>query len=162
MWLFLVWELPGFFNRVCFISKAVSARFKIDPGRFVQFFRTCLRRTLAQMICDVRRIRRRNADQVAGGRTGNASGQNVDIDNAGNSTASPVLSGSQAASNDDRLGFTPQVFPENIQFFFGLLLMFFYLYSFFWLQMFLFSLRDSYTVWCIIIRPLVLTLSLVK
>ena len=84
----------------------MSARFKIDPDRFVQFFRTCLRRTLAQMICDVRRMRRRNADQVAGGRTGNASGQNVHIDNAGirNSVASPVRSGSQA---DDRLSFAP-------------------------------------------------------
>ena len=51
-------------------------------------------------------MRRRNADQVAGGSTGNASGQNVHIDNAGirNSVASPVRSGSQA---DDRLSFAP-------------------------------------------------------
>ena len=74
----------------------MSAHFEIDPGRFVEFFRTCFRRTLAQMICNVRRIRRRNADQVAGCRTGNANGRNVDVDNAGIgiSAASPIRSGS--------------------------------------------------------------------
>jgi len=38
-----------------YVLDAVGARFKIDPDRFDEFFRACLRRTLAQMLCDVRR-----------------------------------------------------------------------------------------------------------
>jgi hypothetical protein len=44
--------------RFC-ILEAVCARFKIDRNRFGDFFRICLRRTLSQMLCDVRRDRRR-------------------------------------------------------------------------------------------------------
>ncbi|CAF1551181.1 unnamed protein product [Rotaria sordida] len=53
---------------------AVSARFKIDPLHFNEFFRTCLRRTLAQMLCDVRRGQKRLMNnQLVGGLCGSAS-----------------------------------------------------------------------------------------
>ena len=39
--------------------EAVCARFRIDHDRVDDFFRTCLRRTLAQMLCEVRRQQRR-------------------------------------------------------------------------------------------------------
>jgi hypothetical protein len=41
--------------RTFYCLEAVGARFKIDRNRFDDFFRTCLRRTLAQLLCDVRR-----------------------------------------------------------------------------------------------------------
>ncbi|CAF3343614.1 unnamed protein product [Rotaria socialis] len=52
-------------ERMATWSEAVGARFKIDPDRFDDFFRTCLRRTLAQMLCDVRRATRNSANFVA-------------------------------------------------------------------------------------------------
>ncbi|CAF4811527.1 unnamed protein product, partial [Rotaria socialis] len=52
-------------ERMATCSEAVGARFKIDPDRFDDFFRTCLRRNLEQMICDVRRATRNSANFVA-------------------------------------------------------------------------------------------------
>ncbi|CAM4974969.1 unnamed protein product [Rotaria socialis] len=52
-------------RRFFYVLEAVGARFKIDPDRFDDFFRTCLRRTLAQMLCDVRRATRNSANFVA-------------------------------------------------------------------------------------------------
>lgn len=67
-------------GRVCFFYtlfvwcrlEAVCARFKIDKDRFDDFFRTCLRRTLAQMLCDARR-KRREAGRI-GNRPDSANG----------------------------------------------------------------------------------------
>jgi hypothetical protein len=52
----------------CFFLEEVGARFKIDPLRFDDFFRTCIRQTLAQMLCDIHRAHRRsmNGASVSG------------------------------------------------------------------------------------------------
>ena len=98
-------KLLVMFNDVCFILDAVSARFKIDPNRFVKFFRTCLRRTLAQMKCDVRRTLRRNDGRTAVGRAGNEDNGNARIDNVSvrNSVGPPDHRGSHDESAGDRL-----------------------------------------------------------
>ena len=44
---------------VCSVLEAVCFRLKVDTDRFEDIFRTCLRRTLGQMLCDVRRDRKR-------------------------------------------------------------------------------------------------------
>ncbi|CAF3473301.1 unnamed protein product [Rotaria sp. Silwood2] len=55
-----IYNKPGLDStRMAKWTDAVSARFKIDPVRFDDFFRTCLRRTLPQMLCDTRRKRKR-------------------------------------------------------------------------------------------------------
>ena len=50
-----------------FFVDAVCARFRIDHNLFDDFFRTCLRRTLAQMLCDVRREQRRAGNGTVAG-----------------------------------------------------------------------------------------------
>ncbi|CAF3545534.1 unnamed protein product [Rotaria socialis] len=82
---------------------AICARFKIDPDYFTEFFRTCLRRTLPQTICDVRRTRRRSAVRViAGGNVdgnrGNGYFGNIGVANA---AASPFQSTSHSLTGDD-------------------------------------------------------------
>ncbi|CAF3391916.1 unnamed protein product [Rotaria socialis] len=42
-------------NRMKLFKNAVCARFKISESHWNEFFNICLRRTLTQMICDVRR-----------------------------------------------------------------------------------------------------------
>ncbi|CAF4371061.1 unnamed protein product, partial [Rotaria magnacalcarata] len=42
---------------------AVRARFKISESHWHEFFNICLRRTLTQMICDVRRKYRTDSEQ---------------------------------------------------------------------------------------------------
>ncbi|CAF3213137.1 unnamed protein product, partial [Rotaria sp. Silwood2] len=53
---------------------AVCTRFRIYHDRFDGFFRTCLRRTLAQMLRDVRREQRRAVYDAAAGDTSVRSG----------------------------------------------------------------------------------------
>lgn len=39
----------------CLFSAALCAKYKLDETRFDEFVQKCLRKTLAQLICDVRR-----------------------------------------------------------------------------------------------------------
>ena len=71
-----------------YILDAVGARFKIDPDRFDDFFRTCLRRTLAQLLCDIRREQKRAGNsQVNGGGARSRMGYGDDDGNRGNVAA---------------------------------------------------------------------------
>ncbi|CAM4966127.1 unnamed protein product [Rotaria socialis] len=90
-------------KRMATFTDAICARFKIDPDYFTEFFRTCLRRTLPQTICDVRRTRRRSAVRViAGGNVdgnrGNGYFGNIGVANA---AASPFQSTSHSLTGDD-------------------------------------------------------------
>ncbi|CAF1147892.1 unnamed protein product [Adineta ricciae] len=56
-----IYSRPGLDpSRMALWAEAVCARFRIDPLHFDEFLRNCLRRTLAQMLCDVRREYRRS------------------------------------------------------------------------------------------------------
>lgn len=81
--------------------KAVGARFKIDRNRFDDFFRSCLRRTLAQLLCDVRREQKRrgngiNQNTADGSRAGvlgggsTSTGRVDSFAHGGNSRDSPI------------------------------------------------------------------------
>ena len=63
--------------------EAVGARYKIDPMRFDDFFRTSLRRTLAQMLCDIRRRVTRLIKSGGGGGEPHVS-SGVDVGDVGN------------------------------------------------------------------------------
>ncbi|CAF4387313.1 unnamed protein product [Rotaria sp. Silwood2] len=83
-------------------TEAVSSRFKIDPMRFDDFFRTCLRRTLAQMLCDTRRKRKRLMKNIGAQRHSAPTSAQSDRGMVGSqsvASASPVMEAGQQVQN---------------------------------------------------------------